>query len=129
MGLMTDLGRGPVGVDTVVFIYTSSKITSSLFLLEPLFREVDGGRRELFTSALTLSEVLVVPYRSGDHLLAGRYEALLTQSRGGAGGGDFARSSTRRRTAKSCKRSQDTGLSPVGGSFGGRLHHFSDQRS
>jgi len=27
-------------------------------------------------------EVLVVPYRSGDHLLAGRYEALLTQSRG-----------------------------------------------
>jgi len=26
--------------------------------------------------------VLVVPYRSGDHLLAGRYEALLTRSRG-----------------------------------------------
>lgn len=48
-------------------------------LVEPLFREADEGRRELITSALTL---LVVPYRSGDHLLAGRYEALLTRSRG-----------------------------------------------
>jgi hypothetical protein len=29
-----------------------------------------------------LLEVLVVPYRSGDRLLAGKYEALLRQSRG-----------------------------------------------
>jgi hypothetical protein len=32
---------------------------------------------------LTLLEVLAVSYRSGDHLLAGRYEELLTPSRGG----------------------------------------------
>jgi len=82
MGLMTDLGRGPVGVDTVVFIYFIEEHSQFVPLLEPLFREVDGGRRDLVTSALTLLEVLVVPYRSGDHLLAGRYEALLTQSRG-----------------------------------------------
>jgi uncharacterized protein len=82
MGLMTDLGRGLVGVDTVVFIYYIEEHPQFVPLLEPLFREVDGGRRELITSALTLLEVLVVPYRSGDHLLAGRYEALLTQSRG-----------------------------------------------
>jgi predicted nucleic acid-binding protein len=50
--------------------------------LSPFFREVSAGRKELVTSALTLLEVLVVPYRSGDDLLAGRYEALLTQSRG-----------------------------------------------
>jgi hypothetical protein len=31
---------------------------------------------------LPLLEVLVVPCRSGDHLSAGRYEALLPQSRG-----------------------------------------------
>jgi hypothetical protein len=36
----------------------------------------------LVTSALTLLEVLVVPYRAGDHLLAERFEALLTHSRG-----------------------------------------------
>ncbi len=38
--------------------------------------------RELVTSALTLLEVLVVPYRAGNQLLADQYEALLTRSRG-----------------------------------------------
>ncbi len=82
MGLMADLGRGPVGVDTVIFIYFIEEHPQFLPLLEPLFREADEGRRELVTSALTLLEVLVVPYRSGDHLLAVRYEDLLTHSRG-----------------------------------------------
>src|SRR2546429_4535150 len=80
MGLMADLGRGPVGVDTVIFIYFIEEHPQFVPLLERLFREVDNGRRELVTSALTLLEVLVVPYRSGNHLLAGRYEALLTKS-------------------------------------------------
>lgn len=40
-------------------------------LIERLFREVDEGRMELVTSALTLLEVLVVPYRQEDHLLGG----------------------------------------------------------
>ena len=82
MGLMAELGRGPVGVDTAIFIYFIEECPQFLPLVEPLFREADEGRRELITSALTLLEVLVVPYRSGDHLLAGRYEALLTRSRG-----------------------------------------------
>jgi predicted nucleic acid-binding protein len=34
------------------------------------------------TSAVTLLEVLVVPYRAGNLALATRYEALLTRSRG-----------------------------------------------
>jgi hypothetical protein len=79
---MADLGGGPVGVDTAIFIYFIEEHPQFLPLLEPLFREVNSGRKELVTSALTLLEVSVVPYRSGDHLLAGRYEALLTQSRG-----------------------------------------------
>src|SRR5260370_14577443 len=82
MGVMADLGGGPVGVDTVIFIYFIEEHPRFLPLVEPLFREVNEGRKELVTSALTVLEVLVVPYRSGDHLLAGRYEALLTQSRG-----------------------------------------------
>jgi predicted nucleic acid-binding protein len=82
MGLINDLGRGPVGVDTAIFIYFIEEHPTFLPLIEPLFQEVDDGRRELVTSALTLLEVLVVPYRSGDHLLAGRYEAILTRSRG-----------------------------------------------
>lgn len=51
-------------------------------VLDPLFRETDAGRRDIVTSALTLLEVLVVPYRSGQVGLAARYEALLTRSRG-----------------------------------------------
>ncbi len=82
MGLMADVGRGPVGMDTAIFIYFIEEHPRFLPLIEPLFREVDEGKRELVTSALTLLEVLVVPYRSGDHLLAKRYEALLTQSHG-----------------------------------------------
>jgi len=82
MGLMAALGRGPIGVDTAIFIYFIEDHLQFVPLLEPLFREADEGRRELVTSSLTLLEVLVVPYRSGDHLLADRYENLLTRSRG-----------------------------------------------
>lgn len=82
MGLTQDIGRGPVGVDTSGFIYFIEEHPTFLPLIEPLFREADQGRRELVTSALTLLEVLVVPYRSGDQMLAERYEAILTGSRG-----------------------------------------------
>ena len=82
MGLMADLGPGPVAVDTAIFIYFIEEHPKFLPLIEPLFQEVDRGHMELVTSALTLLEVLVVPYRTGDHLLAGRYESLLTRSRG-----------------------------------------------
>jgi len=82
MGLMADIGRGPVGVDTSIFIYFIEEHRQFLPLLQPLFQDVDDGRKAMVTSALTLLEVLVVPYRSGDHILAKRYEALLTQSRG-----------------------------------------------
>ena len=82
MGLMADLGRGPVAIDTAIFIYFIEEHPMFLPLIEPLFREVDRGHMELVTSALTLLEVLVVPYRTGDHLLAARYESLLTRSRG-----------------------------------------------
>src|SRR3977135_2140688 len=82
MGLMADLGGGPVGADTSIFIYFIEEHPRFLPLVEPLFREVSAGRKELVTSALTLLEVLVVPYRSGDHLLAGRYTTLPRPTRG-----------------------------------------------
>ena len=51
MGLMEDLGRGPAGVDTAIFIYFIEEHTQLLPLLEPLFRAADQGRIELTTSA------------------------------------------------------------------------------
>src|ERR1700687_2378309 len=82
MGLMADLGPGPVAIDTAVFIYFIEEDPRFLPLLHSLFRSADHGTRELVTSALTLLEVLVVPYRADNRLLADRYEALLTRSRG-----------------------------------------------
>jgi len=87
MGLMGRFSAGgPVGVDTAHSLSISSKsMPRFLPLVEPPFLEKSvRAAKELVTSALTLlpkSLVVSLPF-PGDHLLAGRYEALLTQSRG-----------------------------------------------
>lgn len=82
MGLIADVGDGPVAVDTALFIYFIEEHDAYLPLVEPLFTEVAHSRLAAVTSAITLLEVLAVPYRTGDENLARRYEALLTRSRG-----------------------------------------------
>jgi predicted nucleic acid-binding protein len=82
MGLIDDLRPGPVAVDTAIFIYFIEAAPLWLPLARPLFHAADAGLLELVTSAVTLLEVLVVPYRANDHALAARYEILLTHSRG-----------------------------------------------
>ena len=82
MGLIADLSAGAVAVDTAIFIYFIEEEPRFLPHILRLFKEADEGRRQLVTSALTLLEVLVVPYRSGNRQLAERYEGLLTRSRG-----------------------------------------------
>lgn len=76
------LPAGPIGVDTVVFIYFIERHPEYHGRARRLFESADAGDRELVTSALTLLEVLVVPYRAGNLALAERYEALLSHSRG-----------------------------------------------
>jgi predicted nucleic acid-binding protein len=82
MGLMADLGSGPIALDTSIFIYFIEENPDFLPHLAPLFYAVASGKLKIVTSAVTLLEVLVVPYRTGNLLLAERYEALLTRSRG-----------------------------------------------
>jgi predicted nucleic acid-binding protein len=82
LGLLADLGEGPVAADTVAFIYLIEEHPRFLPLVVSLFEEADRGLRQIVTSALTLLEVLVVPYRHGHRILAERYEAALTRSRG-----------------------------------------------
>jgi predicted nucleic acid-binding protein len=82
MALIDDAGAGPVGVDTAVFIYFIEEDGRFLPAITPLFEAADRGKFELVSSALTLLEVLVVPYRTGNLGLADQYEALLTRSRG-----------------------------------------------
>jgi predicted nucleic acid-binding protein len=82
LGIEADIGNRRTGIDTAIFIYFIEEHPSFIHLIEPLFVEADSGVRELVTSALTLLEVLVIPYRLGDRSLAERYEQLLTRSRG-----------------------------------------------
>ena len=82
MGLIEDIGAGPVAIDTAPFIYFIEENPRYLPLLESLFMAVDAGVLAAITSELTLLEVLVAPYRTGNSALAERYEAILTRARG-----------------------------------------------
>ncbi len=82
MGLIDDLQPGPVGLDTAIFIYFIEEDPRFLEIVKPVFTAMDRGVLQGVTSALTLLEVLVVPYRAGNFALAERYEALLTRGRG-----------------------------------------------
>lgn len=82
MGLIDDVGPGPIAVDTVAFIYFIEEHRRYVEILEPLFRAVAAGSHTMVTSAITLLEVLVVPYRAGDFTMADRYEALLSRGQG-----------------------------------------------
>jgi hypothetical protein len=79
MGLIADIGCGPIALDTSIFIYYIEEHPDYLPHLEAVFTAVASGKLEIATSAVTLMEVLVIPYRAGDLSLADRYEALLTR--------------------------------------------------
>lgn len=82
MALIDDLGAGPVGIDTAIIIYLIEENQLFSAVIAPLFEAADAGELELVVSALTLLEVLAVPYRAGNIALAERYEIVLTRSRG-----------------------------------------------
>jgi predicted nucleic acid-binding protein len=82
VGLIEDLGRGPIGLDTAVLIYLIQEHPRYAPVVEPVFSALEAGRLRAVTSSLTLLEVLVVPLRSGDDALAESYERILTGSRG-----------------------------------------------
>jgi predicted nucleic acid-binding protein len=82
VGLAADIDAGPVAIDTAIVIYFIEEDARYLPIIRPLFQQTSEGKLELVTSALTLLEVLAIPYRAGNRTLADRYEDLLTRSRG-----------------------------------------------
>lgn len=82
MGLIDTIAPGAIALDTAIFVYFIEEHPTLLPLVEPIFRAADEGRRQVVTSALTLLEVLVIPYRAGNEAVARRYEALLRRGRG-----------------------------------------------
>lgn len=81
MGLLTEIGSGPVALDSAAFIYFIERNPRYLALVKPIFKAIDEGRLEGVTSSLTLLETLVVPLRTGNMVIARQYERLLTRSR------------------------------------------------
>jgi predicted nucleic acid-binding protein len=82
VGLIREIGDGPIALDTVVFIYFIEEHLLFLPMLDPVFAAIDARRLPAVASSLTLLDVLVVPYRTGNIPLAERYEQVLTRSRG-----------------------------------------------
>lgn len=82
MGIMKDIGAGPVCLDTCVFIYFIEENKELLKIISPIFEAIDQGKLIGVTSGITLIETLVIPFRKSDAELANQYEKILSHSRG-----------------------------------------------
>ena len=82
MGLVEELRGFRICVDTPIIIYFIEKNKKYLNLIRPVFIEIDSGNIEAITSTITLLEVLVHPFRTGNEPLANKYREILLSSEG-----------------------------------------------
>jgi predicted nucleic acid-binding protein len=82
MGLVDELGGSRICIDTAPFIYFIEKDPKYLNIIRPLFAEIDAGRIDVVTSTITLLEVLVLPFKTGNESLAGEYREILLNAEG-----------------------------------------------
>jgi len=82
MDLTRLLAAKRIALDTALFIYLIDEHPIFSSAVSPLFAAIASGRVLAVTSALTLLEVMVVPLRNGDALIADRYQRILTDSFG-----------------------------------------------
>lgn len=82
MGLLTEIGDGPVALDSSVFIYFIERNPLYLSAVKPIFVAINEGRLKGVTSSLTLMETLVAPLRAGNMVIARQYERFITNSLG-----------------------------------------------
>ena len=82
MGLADELRGMRVCLDTSPIIYFIEKHSKYLSILRPIFLEIDAGNTEAITSTITLLEVLVHPFRTGNESLGQKYRDILLYSEG-----------------------------------------------
>ena len=70
-----------VGLDTAPLIYFVEEHPVYLPLIDPFFEAMGRGEIQVVTSTLTLTEVLVYPYKHRDKGLAQQYWNILIDSR------------------------------------------------
>lgn len=78
MGLLKELYRKKIFLDTAPLIYFIEEEDNYFHLLNDLFSQSSACK--FVTSVITLSEVLVMPLRAGKIPLARQYEEILTMS-------------------------------------------------
>ena len=66
MGLIQSIGRRKTYLDSNIFIYAVETISPYSEALAPFFGALQDGTVEAVTSELTLAEVLVKPFRTGN---------------------------------------------------------------
>jgi predicted nucleic acid-binding protein len=81
MDWIKPLAGSIVAVDTAPFIYFIEKHPRYFSTIDPLFEALDRRHFQAVTSTLTLTEVLVLPLRTGNRTLASEYVDILTKSR------------------------------------------------
>lgn len=67
-----------VALDSCVFIYQVDENTKYLRLTDEIFAWIESAAAKAFTSTLTMTEVLVQPYRLKDRPRANRFYNLLS---------------------------------------------------
>ncbi len=68
-----------LALDSRVFIYHVEARAPYVSLTDRLFRRIESGKHEAATSALSLTEVLTLPFEKGETELALLYRGLLTE--------------------------------------------------
>ncbi len=80
MGWLDPLRGQVVGVDTAPLIYYIERNPRYLSPVRPFFQALDHGAFSAVTSIVTLTEVLVHPFRSSNVRLAHRYRHILLRA-------------------------------------------------
>ncbi len=70
-----------VGLDSAPLIYFVELHPRYLAVVDPFFEAMERGEIQVVTSALTLTEVLIYPYKFGNRSLADQYSRILLHSR------------------------------------------------
>jgi predicted nucleic acid-binding protein len=82
LGLAEKLFNKKVCIDTAPFIYYMEQHPHYEAIVKPIFVHIAKGNIEAITTNITLLEVLVHPYRSGNDKLAGQYRDILLNAEG-----------------------------------------------
>lgn len=82
MGIIDTIGKGPICLDTCIFIYYIEEHPKYIDIVTQVFEAIDQGSIKAVTSGITLLETLVIPLRNKDENLAKHYQQILTESDG-----------------------------------------------